>query len=118
MRKRNSRERRGPKLVAAENENVSIKNLNWRRMFGYLKPYWKQMALALVGLVVSTGLGLVFPLVIVRLLDTATQSKTFGALNNLALTLIGLFVFQAAFGFVQSYFLSFVGEHIVLDLRT
>ena len=39
-------------------------------------------------------------------------------LNTLALALVGLFLFQSAVSFVQSYNLTYVGERIVLDLRT
>ena len=40
------------------------------------------------------------------------------ALNMLAGTLIGIFLLQAVFSFVQSYLLAFIGERIVFDLRT
>ena len=55
---------------------------------------------------------------IVRLLDSVTQVKSYGSLNKLALLLVGLFLMQAAFSFVQSYLLTYVGERIVYDLRT
>src|SRR5678815_706022 len=53
-----------------------------------------------------------------RLLDSVTQVKSYGSLNGLALLLVGLFLVQAAFSFVQSYLLTYVGERIVYDLRT
>jgi subfamily B ATP-binding cassette protein MsbA len=97
---------------------VSLKAINWSRLFGYLKPYWGRMGLALLALFVSSGLGLAFPLVIVRLLDSVTKAKSFAPLNNLALLLVGIFLSQAIFTSVQSYLLSYIGEHIVFDLRT
>ena len=97
---------------------VSLQALNWRRLFACLKPYRGRMALATLALLISTGLGLAFPMVIVRLLDTVTHAKSAGALNRLALLLVGIFVVQAAFSFLQSTLLAVVGEHIVCDLRT
>jgi subfamily B ATP-binding cassette protein MsbA len=97
---------------------VSFKAVAWGRLFSYLKPYKGRMALAIAALLVSSGFGLAFPLVIVRLLSTVTQSKSFAPLNNLALLLGGIFLLQAAFSFLQSYLLAYVGEHIVYDLRT
>jgi subfamily B ATP-binding cassette protein MsbA len=91
--------------------------VNWR-LLGYLMPYRRRMALAIRALLLSSGLGLAFPLVIVRLLDSVTQVKSYGSLNTLALLLVGLFLVQAAFSFVQSYLLTYVGERIVYDLRT
>ncbi|MBK9924414.1 MAG: ABC transporter ATP-binding protein [Anaerolineales bacterium] len=101
-----------------EEQTISFKEINWKRLLGYLTPYWGKMGLALLALLASSGFGLAFPLVIVRLLDSVTQAKTFGPLNNLALLLIGIFLLQALFTSVQSYLLSYVGEHIVYDLRT
>jgi subfamily B ATP-binding cassette protein MsbA len=96
----------------------SFKAVSWRRLFSYLKPYRGRMALAIVALVLSTGFGLAFPAVIVRLLDAVTKSRGMSALNGLAGLLIGIFLLQAAFNFLQSYLLAYIGERIVLDLRT
>lgn len=114
-----NRERRGRRRMTKrdENTNVSFKSVNWGRLFGYLKPYAGRMSVAIVALLISTGLGLGFPLVIVRLLDSVTQGANAGLLNMLAGALIGLFLFQAAFSFVQTYLLAYIGEHIVYDLR-
>lgn len=76
------------------------------------------MALAILALLVSAGLGLSFPLVIVRLLETVSHTKSLAALNGLAGLLVAIFLTQAAFSFVQSMMLSIVGENIVRDLRT
>src|SRR4051794_5241065 len=110
-------EHRGPASTGLSDEQtkVSFKAVNWRRLFNYLRPYWKQMVLATLALLVSSGLGLAFPLVIVRLLDSVTQVKTYGPLNRMAAMLAGLFLVQAAFSFVQSYLLTYIGEHIVYD---
>lgn len=90
----------------------------WWRLLGYLGPYKGRMALAIIALLASTGLGLTFPLVIVRLLETVTQGGSGATLNLLAGGLLGLFLVQAACAFVQSYLLSSIGERIVFDLRT
>ncbi len=97
---------------------VSFKSVNWNRLFGYLKPYRGRMALAMLALLFSSGFGLAFPLVIVRLLDSVTKAKDFGPLNLLAGVLVAMFLLQSAFTFVQSYLLSYIGERIVYDLRT
>jgi subfamily B ATP-binding cassette protein MsbA len=106
---------------AANNEKetpLSLKAVNWSRLFGYLKPYQGRMGLAILALLISSGFGLAFPLVIVRLLDSVTKSNNYGPLNTLALLLVGIFLVQAAFSALQSYVLAYIGEHIVYDLRT
>ena len=114
----NGRRQRGATLLDQTESPVSFKSLNWSRLLGYLKPYKGRMTLAMLSLLVSSGFGLAFPLVIVRLLDSVTKAKSFGPLNQLALLLVGIFLLQAAFSSVQSYLLSYIGEHIVYDLRT
>jgi subfamily B ATP-binding cassette protein MsbA len=105
-------------IAGPNTPRFSIKAVSWRRLFGYLKPYRGRMVLAILALLLSTGFGLAFPAVIVRLLDTVTKSHGLGSLNRLAGLLIAIFLLQAAFSFVQSYLLAYIGERIVLDLRT
>jgi ATP-binding cassette, subfamily B, bacterial MsbA len=97
---------------------VALSSVDWRRLIGYLKPYRGRMAVAIVAMLISAGLGLSFPLIIVRLLDSVTRSRSLATLNSLALLLIGVFLAQAAFSFLQSNLLATVGERIVRDLRT
>src|SRR5215213_6159904 len=112
------REARRRRVADQNNPALSFKAVNWGRVFSYLKPYWGRMGFALLALLASSGFGLGFPLVIVRLLDSVTKANSFAPLNNLALMLMGIFLLQALFSSVQSYLLSYIGEHIVFDLRT
>ncbi len=97
---------------------IPLQALDWRRLFAYLKPYRGRMAVAIVALLVSTSFGLSFPMVIVRMLDSVTRTHSMAALNRLAVTLLGIFLAQAAFSFLQSNLLTIIGERIVCDLRT
>jgi subfamily B ATP-binding cassette protein MsbA len=101
-----------------KNRRIDFKSVDWGRLLAYLKPYRGRMALAILSLLVYTGFGLAFPLLIVRLLDTVTRTKDYGPLNTLAVALIVLFLLQSAFTFLQSYLLNYIGERIVFDLRT
>jgi subfamily B ATP-binding cassette protein MsbA len=119
MFNRSGGRRRGRFARSGDNAaTVPFQSINWRRLLGYLTPYRGRMALAILALLVSTGSGLAFPLVIVRLLDSVTQAKDSGSLDNLAGLLVGIFLLQAGFNFLQSYVLAYVGERIVFDLRT
>src|SRR6266540_4104287 len=114
----NHRRPERPALTNEKESAPSFKEINWSRLLGYLKPYWGRMGLALLALLASSGFGLAFPLIIVRLLDSVTKAKSFSPLNHLALLLVGIFLFQAAFTSIQSYLLAYIGEHMVFDLRT
>jgi subfamily B ATP-binding cassette protein MsbA len=119
MNKRSNNRNKKEEGKANENGSApSFKEINWRRLLAYLKPYWGRMTLALIALLISAVFGLAFPLVIVRLLDSVTQAKTYAPLNHLAVILVGIFLMQASFTSIQSYLLAYIGEHIVFDLRT
>jgi subfamily B ATP-binding cassette protein MsbA len=72
----------------------------------------------MVGVIVAAGLGLVFPLVMGDLVDSAIgDGSTTSRLDRIALLLLGVFVVQAAFNYVRMYALAYVGEGVVADLR-
>jgi subfamily B ATP-binding cassette protein MsbA len=116
-----SNNQRGFRQRAMGSEDQSpaaITSVNWFRLLGYLKPYRGRMIAAILALILSTGLGLAFPAVIVQLLNAVTQAQDSSPLNLLAGLLIGIFLVQAVFSFLQSYLLAYIGERIVFDLRT
>ena len=92
--------------------------LNWRRLLSHLKPHWGRMLTATVALLISMAFGLLFPLMIARLLDSVTHNGSASFLNRWVLSVGGIFLGQATFSFVQSYLLAVTGERIVYDLRT
>jgi ATP-binding cassette, subfamily B, bacterial MsbA len=108
----------GEPMLNHQDMNVSFRSIKWVRLLSYLKPYWARMLLSIVALFLSTAFSLAFPAIIVQLLDTVTQSRDSGLLNMLAGLLVVIFLLQAAFGFVQSYLLAYIGERMVFDLRT
>ena len=66
----------------------------------------------------ASALGLVFPLIMGGLVDTAIgDDATTDSLDRLALLLLGVFLAQAAFGYMRAYSLAVVGEGVVADLR-
>ncbi len=89
----------------------------FRRLLAYVKPYRGRMALSIVALLGSTGLGLVLPLVVRSLVDIALVDKALDTLNQLAIGLIVVFVVQALFSFVHQFSLAYVGERVVADIR-
>jgi subfamily B ATP-binding cassette protein MsbA len=114
MFNRRNRALGGPRTADAP----PLTSVDWRRLLGFLKPYRWRMALAILALAVSSLISLAFPLVIIQLLDSVLKHGDQAQLTGLALALVGLFFVQASFTFLQSYTLSYIGEWIVLDMRT
>ncbi len=103
---------------------MSDKRLSPRQTFGFLglltpriAPYGSALAVAGALLLMSTGIGLAFPLVVRDLLDAAFVEGDASLLNLVALALLGLFAFQAVINFGQSYLTSSTSERVVADLR-
>jgi subfamily B ATP-binding cassette protein MsbA len=92
-----------------------------RRLLTLLRPYRRQFTFAMVGVLVSSGLGLVFPRVMGSLVDSAlvpAVGANASRLDSIALLLLGVFLVQGAFNYVRIYYLSAIGEGIVADLRS
>ncbi|MCG8349943.1 MAG: ATP-binding cassette domain-containing protein, partial [Chloroflexales bacterium] len=101
-----------PRLQLAD-----IRDVNWRRLFGYVRPYRGRLLIAVVALVISSSLGLALPLAAGQVINAIAEGGALILLNQMALLLVGVVAIQSLFSLVQSYLLSFVGERAVSDLR-
>lgn len=88
-----------------------------RRLFGYVRPFWKAMLVAAFCLLLSSGAGLIFPWLVQRLLDSVFLHHDQNLLNQIALLLVVIFVVRSLFDFWQNYLVSFVSERLVANLR-
>jgi subfamily B ATP-binding cassette protein MsbA len=75
------------------------------------------MIIALCALLITTGIELAFPYVIKTLLDSVLTQHDTALLNQIALSLVAIFVLRFFTAYVQQFLLSFVGEKIVMDIR-
>jgi len=96
-----------------------------RRILVYVRPYWKQVALALLALVVSTLTAASTPLFLRYAIDNAIVPKQFIEVAQRYQTLLlvaGLFLAMRfvdfAANYAQTYLISWVGQHILFDLRS
>jgi ATP-binding cassette, subfamily B, bacterial MsbA len=103
---------------------MSTKRFSPRQTLSFLRlllpriaPYKGPLAGAGVLMLLATGIGLAFPLVVRELLDTAFLVGDPSLLNLIALGLIALFAVQAVINFGQSYLTASTSERIVADLR-
>ncbi len=122
MSTRDRRRRRFGDDHDLDDEPVSLGEFRQLRLLGrFVRPYRGRLALAIVAVLVASSMGLVFPLVVGRLVDSAlvdSAAGDTGTLNRIALLLFAVFAVQAVFGYVRRYQLSAVGEGVVADLRT
>src|SRR4051812_45563896 len=74
-----------------------------KQLLPRLKPHRWKLTGATVMLLGSTSISLIFPTVVGRLLDSAFGHNGERALNNIAASLMVLFIFQAILTFSQTY---------------
>ena len=88
-----------------------------RPLFAYLKPYWKKVGYAVIGLILSSLITLALPYAIRLLVDSVFISKDFSELNMICLGLFALFLFQAFVSYFYRFELSWISQRVVTDLR-
>ena len=88
-----------------------------RLLLPRIAPYKGALAGAGVLLLLATGIGLAFPLVVRELLDSAFLAGDDSLLDRIALGLLGLFAVQAVINFGQSFLTAATSERVVAVLR-
>jgi len=110
-------ERRYAKVADIDKPKVQFTRKGFSRLISFGRPYWRQLVGAAIAMVIGTVLGLVLPAVAGNLIDIVFVKADRNALNNIALVLVVVFLFQAASVFAQSYLISYAGERVVTDLQ-
>ena len=113
MRRPTGGEQERPRLSRSELAQV-------RRLFAFARPYRKRISAATVAVAFASGLGLVFPRIMGDLVDSAlgeVGSADTSQLDRFAVILVLVFLAQAGFNFLRTYWLAIAGEGVVADLR-
>ena len=87
------------------------------RVLAYARPYWGPLFWMLVTILVSTGLGLVSPLIFRSMIDQVLPSKDMNKLVVYALALLLLPMLNGGIGVIQRRLNAIVGEGVIYDLR-
>ena len=95
----------------------TVSGVPWRRLFGYLRPHAAPFSIAIVGLLLGSGLALLVPLVIAGLVTEVVAGGDCRRARPADRRAVVLFLAQSLGSFVQSYFLGVVGERIVATMR-
>ncbi len=88
-----------------------------KRVVPFFKGHGKQLSLAVILVVLTTGLTSALPLVFRHLLDTAIPSKVMTQIIAIGVVYLGLLVLQGGFQYIQSLIVGYMGIEIVNDLK-
>jgi subfamily B ATP-binding cassette protein MsbA len=88
-------------------------------MFTFTRPYRVRLTVGTVAVIVSAGLGLVFPAIVGSLVDSVVPGATddITRLDRFGAMLFAVLIVQALFNYLRVYQLGVVGEGVVADLR-
>ena len=88
-----------------------------RRVWDFARPYYRQVTVLMVTILVITGLSLIPPLLIRDLIDNALPNQNARRLNLLALGMVVVPLLNGLVGVAQRQASAEVGEGIIYDLR-
>jgi ATP-binding cassette subfamily B protein len=88
-----------------------------RRLLEYLRPYWRQVALAFVTIIVGAVASLVQPYLIKVAIDRYITERRLAGLDGLAALYLTVLVASFAAEYVQTWTLQLTGQRIMYDLR-
>ena len=92
--------------------------VDWRRIAAFFLPYWREETTVLFCIVVAALLGLVPAYMFSRIIDSAIPHHSLRELGIDVAIIVGSALVTIAFGVVQGYLNSIVGEGIMRDMRT
>jgi subfamily B ATP-binding cassette protein MsbA len=89
------------------------------RLLSYVRPYAKAFGLAVLGMIAAAATEPLFPALIKPLLDRGFGPGAQSTVPPIlfAAAIVGIFVLRGVLSFSSSYFLAWVGNRVVLDLR-
>ena len=100
-----------------ENARPTVSRALLRRVLGYARPYRGRIALLLLGILATIGLGLLTPLILRDLIDHTLPAGEVARLNLLAGALVAIPAASAALRIWQRMLDAAIGSGIIFDLR-
>jgi len=89
----------------------------YRRLLGYAKPYWRPFSISILGMLVYAATEPLFAAMMQPLLDGSFVERDPDVVRTMPVLLVLLFVVRGGAGFINTYFLRWVGQRVVADLR-
>ena len=91
---------------------------SYMRLLAYIKPYTRRLALAVVCIIMAAGANLYLPWIIKDMIDDVLMSKDMVMLNLIAAGILVVMFTRGVFYYGQSYLVSYVGQRVIIDVRS
>jgi ATP-binding cassette subfamily B protein len=108
---------RGPRTVTAA-EKAEARGVSLRRIGRLFRPYRWPLAVVTAIIAASSIVGLASPFLLRAVIDTALPDKNVRLLAWLVAGMVAVAAITAAFGVIQTWISTRVGQHVMHGLRT
>ena len=108
---------RGPATVTAA-EKAQAHEVSLRRIGRLFRPYRWQLAVVTAIIAASSVVGLASPFLLRAVIDTALPDRNLRLLAWLVIAMVAVAAVTSAFGVVQTWISTKVGQHVMHELRT
>ncbi len=88
-----------------------------KRVFSYLKPYWKQFVLVLVCIALSSVFGLLPSILTGKIIDEGLIGQNLRLLITYIVASLGVTLLSNLIGVGESYINTWIAQHITFDMR-
>ncbi len=88
-----------------------------KRIAAYLKPYWKQLILVLLSILLSSVFRLLPAILTGRIIDEGLIGRDLNALIYLILLSLGVTLLANLIGVLESWLNTWIAQHITYDMR-
>ena len=90
----------------------------YKRILSYIKPYLHILFMALLCTMLAAGGNLYLPWIFRDMIDKVLNAKDYYMLNMISASIVVIFLLRGIFLYGQNYLMSFVGQHVIIDIRS
>ena len=90
----------------------------YKRILSYIKPYIHILSIALLCTMLAAGGNLYLPWIFRDMIDKVLNAKDYYMLNMISASIVVIFFLRGIFLYGQNYLMSFVGQHVIIDIRS
>jgi len=91
--------------------------LLYRRLLGYVKPYWRAFAASILGMAVAAATEPLLPALLKPMLDGTFVYKDDTVIRLAPFFIVAIFLVRGVATFISTYAINWVGNKVVMDLR-
>ena len=88
-----------------------------KRVFSYLKPYWRQLTLVLICIAISSAMSLYPSVLTGKILDEGIIGRNLKLLIIFIVASFGLTLMSNLIGVIEGYINTWIAQHITYDMR-